>query len=464
MSLKNWAKRFGWAVLTLVVAAAGLWTVSRLMGPTDAQEAALAAMREPMPAVRRNAFPALWLMPYDVPAAERERVFAEDLRRLRGIPPALPGQPPGKRVDAAAYVSVAATRFPTPAMPAADSERFCRGHEPCLAKVETDPVGYAALVERHAALLDRVETLHQYDGLRHDFGLRFDMPFPAYQNGNLARTRHALWFVQGRRTEAFEGVCRSISAWRRIGANSDNLISRMIGIAYGGQTYPALFMEMLARTPRDFQLPSACADAFAPTGAIESSLCLAMRGEFAYQASAVELIERSEVASMTGMSIPDPLLSLVHDAETTLGNSAETLGHFCRPEIERDLRADLLMPPPAPPAGWRLQCVANALGCVLGDIAFPDFGAYAGRALDANARLRLIAEVLRMRADGTAPGEVAVRLRAAQDRVGSRMRELSLGDDGRTVRMRNYDDSRGEFTEIALPPYLQPAAPMPASP
>ena len=108
--------------------------------------------------------------------------------------------------------------------------------------------------------------------------------------------------------------------------------------------------------------------------------------------------------------------------------------------------------------------MANALGCVLGDIAFPDFGAYAGRALDANARLRLIAEVLRMRADGTAPGEVAVRLRAAQDRVGSRMRELSLGDDGRTVRMRNYDDSRGEFTEIALPPYLQPAAPMPASP
>lgn len=463
MSLKKWAKRFAAAVLALVLAAVGLWTVSRLMGPTDAQEAALATMREPVPPVRRNAFPALWLMPYDVPAAQREGVFAEDLRRLRAVRPPLPAVS-SDQVDAAAYVSVAATRFPTPAMPTEDSERFCRGHEACLAKVEADPVGYAALVERHAALLDRVETLHAYDGLRHSFGLRVDMPFPPYQNGNLARTRHALWFVQGRRTEAFEGVCRSISTWRRIGANSDNLIARMIGTAYGGQTYPALFLEMLARTPRDVPLPAACAEAFAPTAAIESSLCLAMRGEFAYQASAVDFIERSEVASTTGMSVPDPLLPLVHDPETTLGNSAETLGHFCRPEVERDMRADLLMPMPAPPGVWRLQCAANALGCVLGDIAFPDFETYAGRVLDANAHLRLIAEVLRMRADATDTGAVSVRLRAVQDRVGSRMRELSLGDDGRTVRMRNYDDSRGEFTEIALPPYLQPAAPMPASP
>lgn len=457
MSLKKWAKRFGLALLTLVLAVAGLWAVSRLMGPTDAQEAALATMRSPMPPVERNAFPALWLMPYDVPAAQREAVFAEDLRRLRAMPSSLLDAS-SDQTGAAAYVSVAATRFPTPAMPTEDSERFCRGDESCLAKVEADPAGYAALVERYAQLLDRVEALRDHDGLRHSFGLRFDMPFPPYQNGNLARTRHALWFVQGRRTEAFEGVCRSISTWRRIGANSDNLIARMVGSAYGGQTYPALFLEMLVRTPRDFPLPAACTEAFAPTAGIESSLCLAMRGEFAYQMSAVERIGASEVASTAGMPVPNLLLPLVHDAETTLSNGAEMLGHFCRPEIERDLRADVLTEMPPPPGVWRLQCAANALGCMLVEIAYPNFGGYAGRILDANAHLRLIAELLRMRADGVQPAEVAARLRAVQDRVGSRLRALSLGEDGRTLRMRNYETWRGEFTEIPLPPYLQSAS------
>jgi hypothetical protein len=463
MSLRKWSKRVGLALLTLVLVAAGVWTASRLLGPTDAQEAALAAMRSPIPPVQRNAFPALWLMPYDVPTARREAVFAEDLRRLRAISSSLP-KASSNQIGAAAYVSIAATRYPTPAMPTADSERFCRGYESCLAKVEADPAGYTALVERYASLLDRVESLRDHDGLRHSFGLDLDKPFPPYQNGNLARTRHALRFVQGRRSEAFEGVCRSISTWRRIGANSDNLIARMIGSAYGGQTYPALFLEMLARTPREFPLPSACSEAFAPTAGIESSLCLAMRGEFAYQMSAVEIIETSEVASVAGISMPNLLSPLFHDSETTLANGAEMLGHFCRPEIERDMRADRLMEMPPPHGLWRLQCVANALGCVLGEIAYPNFGGYAGRILDANAHLRLIAELLRMRADGTAPAEVAVRLRDVQDRVGSRMRELSPGEDGRTLRMRNYDTRRGEFTEIPLPPYLQLPASKPASP
>lgn len=68
----KWAARTLIAFMLLTLAA---WSLSRWLGPTDAQEAALAMMREPLPPVQRNAFPALWLMPYDVPAAKREEVF-----------------------------------------------------------------------------------------------------------------------------------------------------------------------------------------------------------------------------------------------------------------------------------------------------------------------------------------------------------------------------------------------------
>lgn len=452
MSLKTLSKRLMQGLLGLMLLLMALWATSRALGPTDAQEAALARMREPMPPLERNAFPALWLMPYDMPAAERDRVFAEDVKRLEAMRFASSADAHTK-TGAADQISVASRRFPSQDPPAEDQALFCRGHERCLAKVAADPAVYAALVERHARLLDRVESLSRYDGLRHSFGLRFDMPFPPYQQGNLPRTRHALLFVQGRREEAFEGVCRSIATWRRIGANSDNLISRMIGSAYGGETYPALFLEMLVETPRDLALPAACTEAFAPLADAELSLCQAMRGEFAYQDSAIELL--GTAALERDQSFPDALVPLVYNKEMTLADGAEALGHFCLPEIQRDMRDDLLMPRPQTwPGVWRLQCVSNAMGCMLGEIALPAFDDYSARILDANAHLRLIALLLRMRADTGDARATLVRLRAMQDEVGSSVRELSLGADGRTVRMRNYGTGRGEFRETPLPPYL----------
>jgi hypothetical protein len=461
MSLKALSKRLLQALLGLMVLLTVLWTTSRLLGPTDAGEAALARIREPLPPVERNAFTALWLMPYDIPPAERDLVFAEDMKRFRAMPSAsMPD--PGIEIDAANQVSAAAQRFPSQEMTTEDSALFCRGHERCLAKVAADPVAFAALVERHAQLLDRVESLSQYDGLRHSFGLRFDMPFPPYQHGNLARTRHALLFVQGRREQAFEGVCRSIATWRRIGANSDNLISRMVGSAYGGETYPALFLEMLIQTPRDVVLPATCTQAFAPLTDAEASLCQAMRGEFVYQVSMAEQIGQGEING--DRSFPAALLPLVFSEEMTLADGAEVLGHFCLPEIQREMRADLLMPRIRESPGFlRLQCASNAMGCMLAEIAQPAFDRYSARVLDANAHLRLIALLLRLRADAGDTRTIFVKLRAMQDEVGSRVRELSLGAGGHTVRIRNYDTGRGEFREIPLPPYLQ-ANPAVASP
>jgi hypothetical protein len=104
MTLKTLSKRLIQGLLGLLLLMVALWVTSRLLGPTDAQEAALARMREPMPPVDRNAFPALWLMSYDMPATERDRAFAEDLRRFRAILLA-PLADSGTRTGAAATTS-----------------------------------------------------------------------------------------------------------------------------------------------------------------------------------------------------------------------------------------------------------------------------------------------------------------------------------------------------------------------
>ncbi len=453
MLLKLWLKRAAKALLAVTLLVMAAWSLSRWLGPTDAQEAALAMMREPLPPVQRNAFPALWLMPYDIPEAKRDDVFAEDVKRLKAMP-FTRSEDTAETVGAAGYVSVAAARYPTPVMSVDDSTLFCRGHESCLAKVRADAPAYAALVARHAALLDRIDALSGHDGLRHSFGLRMDMPFPPYQFGNLARTRHALWFVQGRKAEAFDGVCRAITTWRSIGANSDNLISRMMGDFYSGHTYPHLFAEMLAETPRHFALPPSCAAAFSTPAGAEFSVCQAMRGEFAYQDSGMLAIGSGAFGEPTWW--PDVMLPLIFDREMTAADAAETLGYYCSAEFERGMREDVRMPRPELSLGLtRFQCLSNPLGCMLGETAAPAFEGYAGRLQDSNANLRLIGVLLRLRGDASDTRLFAVRLQSAAGEIGSASREVSLTADGRSIRMRNYQKSIGEYREIPLPAYFQ---------
>jgi hypothetical protein len=82
MSFSTWSKRVAQGLLGVALLVVATWAMSRFVGPTKAQEQALATMRRLPPAVGRNAFEALWLLPYDVPESQRGRIVAEDLRRL----------------------------------------------------------------------------------------------------------------------------------------------------------------------------------------------------------------------------------------------------------------------------------------------------------------------------------------------------------------------------------------------
>lgn len=443
----KWVVRTLFAFILLLMAA---WSLSRWLGPTDAQEGALATIRKVPPLTGENAFGALWLLPYDIPEAEQERVLAEDMRRLAAASP----DGSGESHPSSGFSSSAEKRFPKQSLSPDDMDLWCGGSGGCLQKVRADHERYVALIERHAATIDRAEGLSAYDGIRHPrIAGVLDFVIPPYQYGKQPATRYAVDFVEGRRYAAFERTCSAIATWRRLGANSDTLISRLIGAAYSVDVYGRLFAEMLAETPREFELPPECSRAFAATTAEESSMCVAMKGEFYFLQSATRQLEAGEPGQMS--KLEKAVLPLFFSAEMTEAQRAEYLMFYCGEEMTHAMGTD--RPPPPPPVDdglLRFQCVGNAVGCVLSGIANPAFDPYPKRVQDANAKLRLIGLLLRLRADVSDTRPLDVRLRALAAEVGTPERKIGIGPDGRTLRLRNYGTGSGDYWNIPLPAYF----------
>ena len=214
---------------------------------------------------------------------------------------------------------------------------------------------------------------------------------------------------------------------------------------------------MLAETPRDFGLPPACSQAFAATTEEELSMCLAMQGEFLFLESATRQIETGELEDMP--KFWKVLMPLFYSAEMTKAQRAETLTLYCGENMTHAMRAD--QPAPAAPVDdslLRFQCVGNPVGCILSGFANPAFDPYPKRVQDANAKLRLIALLLRLRADTSDTRPIDVRLRASAADVGAPERDIGIGPDGRTLRLKNYGKGWGDYWNIPLPLYFQDAA------
>ncbi len=447
----KWAGMTLFAFMLLTLAA---WSLARWLGPTDAQETALETIRHIPSLEGKNAFGTLWLLAYDIPPAEQEGVLAEDLRRLAAASPGGAGHsnPSG------AFSSSAEKRYPKQSPSMSETDPWCGGDGGCLQKARADRERYGALIERHAALIDRAEGLSAYDGIRHPrIADALGFVLPPYQFGKLPATRYAVDFVDGRRYEAFERTCVAITTWRRLGADSDTLITRLIGTTYSADVYGRLFAEMLAETPRDFELPPACSQAFAATTDEELSMCMAMQGEFLFLESATRQIETDESEAMS--EFEKALMPLFYSADMTDAQRAEILAFYCGERVTHAMRAD--RPVPAAPVDdsfLRFQCVGNPVGCVLSGIANPAFDPYPKRVQDANAKLRLIALLLRLRADTSDTRPIDIRLRASAVDVGAPGREVGIGPDGRTLRLRMYGKGWGDDWDIPLPAYFQGAA------
>lgn len=453
---KPWLAGLGWGVLGVFVVATLLWTVSRLRGPSPAQRAAMAQLSTLPPLQGRNAFQVLWQLPYAIPEAQRDAVFAEDVRRWKALAsgPGTVDEPPSVVPE-----SAAAGRYP-PSLTEADRARFCRRGANCLSSVEADPASYTDVVARHAALLDRIESLSGHAGIRDPFGYPAVMPLARMNASGLPATRYAVAFVQGDRDGAFEGTCRAIDTWRRLGANSDTLAARLFSAASVRATYAELFLDMLARVPRDYPLPALCIQAFAPPSPREASLCDAARGEFAYKRSVAAWASRRGTRGLERAWD-----ALILDEDMLLGELAMPLAGFCSPGLAQRIRDDVRIGPDAASPGFkRLECVSDAAGCILGAISESD-NDFADQIQDTNARLRLVALLLEMRSDATDARPILARLEARHAAFGATSRRLRLIDGGRSLCLDNYRKRPSDCWKILLPPYFaMPVPDVPPSP
>jgi hypothetical protein len=440
----------------LVTLAALAWGVSRLLGPTDAQERDLTMMRAVPPLEGRDAFSALWLLPYDIPEADRPAVVAEDIRR-HAEPGWVPDEAPGLEGHRA---SSAEGRFPRSRPTPDEMQRFCGGDgADCLTRVAADRAGYSALLARYAGLIDRADALSHQDGLRHprqtaSGGL--GVMLPPYHLSKLTATRRAFDFLEGRHADAMAGTCRDVDTWRRLGAESDLLISRMVGVAYV-DIHVGLFADMLSRVPRDAALPAGCVRAFAPPAGKELSMCQAMQGEV--------LWAEGQVAS----ALDEPrgrwkrlLEAVLMSEHMTLAELAQVHAIHCDPGAIRRFGGDVPWRDTRKlPGWWRIQCIGNLGGCRMGTLAQPAFGTYVDRIQDSNARIRLVGVLLRLRTDRRDARPFEQQLREASPQVRHPSRDVRTGGDGRSVRMRmrQHRDGSAIVWTVPLPPYFHAGAP-----
>ncbi|WP_222563929.1 hypothetical protein [Novilysobacter antarcticus] len=424
-----------------------LWLVSRYRGPSAAQTAALALMqdRAPLPP-GENAFPAVWLLAYDVPQDQLEAVAEADFAQ-----PTLATSPGGDGTFAAApRAALAGFQHQQPSRE--DAQLFCNGNDTdCLDKVRADPESYDGLIERNRELLDRVVSLQSYGYYRSPQTNPTLATLPPVQFASYDLTRVAWQFARGDVDEALTGVCDGAQAWRRLGANSDSLLIKSVNDAYT-ERYIRLLAQMLGELPASHELPGSCAAAFAPPAVADASICEAMRGEFWISRHHISrlAIDPDPVKS----KIPDPLPKrLAWDPDRSLAILAEGNSWACSDATASALNDDVRVDPGHSRASlWRLECVANPTGCMLADIAFPAYDNYQWKAQDHAARLELMHALLWLRSNARADESPEAQLTGywQQHRRGNR--ELRFEDNGRTVALQLYADGPEKWWSLPLFP------------
>ena len=430
----------------LLLAIVGVWYLSRTLGPTARQEAALALLDKEDPVEGPNAFAALWLLGYDVPEGQQQAVTAEDAARFERT-----SKPNAPDFTAAPFESAAASRFKDLSPSEADWGKFCKPRVPdCLANVRADRAGYSALIDRNGRLIDKAVELRRYGHYRNAFPNRLDMPFPQFQYAIAPMTRHAVNFVDGDTDAALAGVCADMAAWRRIGPHSDSLIARMIGIAYATDGYARLLADMLAELPGSHPLPTVCASALAIPSVDESLICEAMKGESQYiRSGAMALASAPKPVDNTWVDFFFPAL---YSPEMAQARVAPAHAYACSTEMRNAAAADVPVVFSAiETQGMGFDCVGNIAGCILLDLDTPRFDLYIQRGQDYTARLRLMATLLWLRDHADGETTVDQLLRKRPSFLVSPGHDIEVVDGGKALRIAQFDATRDKYWQIASP-------------
>ncbi len=443
--MKGWAQWIVGVVLFAVLGIVALYAASSLQGATTEQKAALALMERPGAAPGRNAFAALWLLPYDVPDGEIEAIADEDVRRLASRAPVAAGV----AVQDATFVSIAAERYP-PRSQAAEVLPLCtRGAAGCLAQVRAQRDAYQRWRGRNSGLIERAGALSQYGHYRGRFEPSLAMPWPPL--GEISRTLvtdRALSFVEGRTDVALSQLCGDVSTWRRLAPNSDSLLVSMFGFGLAGDSI-VLFAEMLAELPSGDPLPPACAIAFAAPAVAEVSLCRVMPGEFEFNRAALRNVRLAEQKHAGD--------SALFSQSMTDARWAAQMAHMCGQDVENALLVDRPAPEQRVSDRFRLDCVRNYAGCILSDMAAPAYRDYQLRAQDYGTKLKLAGTLLWLHENPTDARPLATRLASRPAALRSAGREIEIAEGGRALRVAMFGRHAGHF-QLPLGTYVSGGA------
>jgi len=387
--------------VALPLAAVGFVVAMRWVEPPPELMSALASMQSPVPPVHgRDASDAVWLLDYDLPTDPKSEAEAaaqihryEAARALAG--PAAADKLPDPRA--------AWTKFPDPPD---EGQGVCSMTKPgCLAYVEANRALVADTLAAHNAALAKALSFPEHDGLRIGVlpSLSSELPRLGGQR-RLVLSYYATQFVFGEHPGAIGGLCRDLDGWRRMGADSDNLVVSMVAVSYVKQDL-VLLSELLAKLPKETPAPDDCTQALRASSEAEFDLCPAMRGDFAMVNTAPGMMDAGE----HGWLRPSWQLDKRNYAALIAGDRAR----YCAAPLQALARADkksgsALAPSPRC-TRWRR--LADPVGCTLGEVAAVDgYDDYLDRRTDQAAALALMRTIVWLRDNASSPDEVEAAL------------------------------------------------------
>ncbi|WP_181300137.1 hypothetical protein [Rhodanobacter sp. PCA2] len=451
--MRDALKWVAWIVGTLVVVLVAAFAWGRLRPPTPAQAEALALLQAAPPPPGRNAWAALWLLDYEVPAERIDATYAEE---RAGMQEWVRRQMAQSSPGAGVWEPVVAARYPKRAVvSAADRGLLCAPREDdCLAKARAGGQPLRDLLARQAGRIAQIEAINNADVLWSDLPPDTYMytRLPAFTNTeDLLLTAAAVAFVDGRPTEALTAVCRQAASVRRLHAHTNSLVAAMVANAWMEADEHAL-AGMLRERPSAEPVSEACTQAFAAPAPLDVSLCAPMQYEF----ETIAGIGATPLHPDRDRRYAQQAYRLAIDPQGMRRLLAPAYAWACRPDVQAAALADrvLSMENAAAVRYDLFDLVANAGGVILarvGASAREQYAQYAMRNEDYAAGLRVTAWLLRTRGSaGTAAEwqEQLVRalplLRAGGDR------EIRIDPDGRQLHMRYHAPHSGR-SELVLP-------------
>jgi hypothetical protein len=431
------ARRIAAAMFVLLLVVLGLATWGRFRAPSPAEREALELLRlDSTPLPGKNAWHALWLLDYVIPAGEREAAYARDLAQLREHAAAIRAGKPVAPFHKAAEGQYGAL----PKLTDDDRAAICRPVAQCLARVRTHPEATRLALNRHADRLAAIAGLTGMDYLWNDMPAVTAAPGPDFSDVQaLWLTAAASDFIEGRQQEGLARACTSALTTRRLHVGSNDALGSMITARWAIEA-GALAMDMLAQMPDDAPVPASCAAAFAPPTDADVNFCevsrAAWRGSFGS-------VENFPAVGHGAGGAPSLLLS----RDQTRRLAAPAYVAACNADVRAaelaDTRLDnAIEPRPMPDF---IDRVGNMQGVDLALAGVPDFVPYLRRNQDYAATLRLFGTALWLR---TLKGDY----RTLAARVATRpadfnppgSRPIKAGPDGISLIMNLYAPADGE--------------------